>query len=156
MEWNWRFWGHCPGCCSESEPEHDNTKVSNYPGPILTYKQSVMSMVWLSWVTVVCMWFPCTVTTGASNYCHFLHSTFWQNGTRCRDGVKLLWCHFHLVWLVFESSIPTCACFHSETFCVLYEIHTSIIDSFWSYYWHSNRNILSPSLLTLSDNVGLC
>ena len=38
----------------------------------------------------------------------------WQNGTRCRDGVKLLWCHSHLVWLVFEGSIPTCACFHSE------------------------------------------
>ena len=37
----------------------------------------------------------------------------WWNGTRCRDGVKLLWCHSHLVWLVFEGSIPTCACFHS-------------------------------------------
>ena len=23
------------------------------------------------------------------------------NGTRCRDGVKVLWCHFHLVWLFF-------------------------------------------------------
>ena len=22
----------------------------------------------------------------------------WQNGTRCRDGVKVLWCHSHLVW----------------------------------------------------------
>ena len=33
----------------------------------------------------------------------------WQNGTRRRDGVKLLWCHSHLVWLVFE-----CAWFHSE------------------------------------------
>ena len=43
-----------------------------------------------------------------------MHS--WQNGTKCRDGVKLLWCHSHLVWLVFEGSIPTCACFHSETF----------------------------------------
>ena len=42
----------------------------------------------------------------------------WQNGTRCRDGVKLLWCHSHLVWLVFEGSIPTCACFHSENFLV--------------------------------------
>ena len=36
----------------------------------------------------------------------------WQNGTRCRDGVKVLWCHSDLVWLVFEASIPTCACFH--------------------------------------------
>ena len=26
----------------------------------------------------------------------------WQNGTRCRDGVKVLWCHSHLVWLVFS------------------------------------------------------
>ena len=32
--------------------------------------------------------------------------------------MKLLWCHSHLVWLVFEGSIPTCACFHSENFFV--------------------------------------
>ena len=36
----------------------------------------------------------------------------WQNGTRCRDGVKVLWWRSHLVWLVFEGSILTCACFH--------------------------------------------
>ena len=24
-----------------------------------------------------------------------------MNGTRCRDGVKVLWCHTHLLWLVF-------------------------------------------------------
>jgi len=36
----------------------------------------------------------------------------WQNDKRCRDGVKVLWGHSHLVWLVFEGSIPTCACFH--------------------------------------------
>ena len=42
----------------------------------------------------------------------------WQNGTRCRDGVKVLWCRSHLVWLVFECSIPTCACFRSENFFV--------------------------------------
>ena len=23
-----------------------------------------------------------------------------QNGTRCRDGVKVMWCHPHVVWLV--------------------------------------------------------
>ena len=34
-----------------------------------------------------------------------MHS--WQNGTRCRDGVNVLWCRSHLVWLVFEGSIPT-------------------------------------------------
>ena len=42
----------------------------------------------------------------------------WQNGTRCRDGVNVLWCRSHLVWLVFEGFIPTCACFHSENFFV--------------------------------------
>ena len=45
-----------------------------------------------------------------------MHS--WQNGTRCRDGVNVLWCRSHLVWLVFEGSIPTCACFHSQNFLV--------------------------------------
>ena len=43
----------------------------------------------------------------------------WQNGTRCRDGVKVLWCCSHLVWLVFEGSIPTCACFQLKTFLLL-------------------------------------
>ena len=38
-----------------------------------------------------------------------------QNGTRCRDGVKLLWCHSHLVWLVIEGSIPML--FIQKTFC---------------------------------------
>ena len=30
----------------------------------------------------------------------------------------MLWCHSHLVWLVFEGSIPTCTCFHLENFFV--------------------------------------
>ena len=34
--------------------------------------------------------------------------------------VEVLWCHSHLVWLGFEGSIPTCACFHSENFCDLF------------------------------------
>ena len=42
----------------------------------------------------------------------------WQNGTRCRDGVNVLWCRSHLVRLVFERSIPTCACFPLENFFV--------------------------------------
>ena len=29
----------------------------------------------------------------------------WQNGTRCSDGVNVLWCHPHLVWLLFEGCI---------------------------------------------------
>ena len=43
-----------------------------------------------------------------------------QNGTRCRDGVKVVFVSSHLVWMVFEGSI---LCFHllsSETFCDLY------------------------------------
>ena len=30
-----------------------------------------------------------------------------QSGTRCRDGVNVLWCRSHFVWLVFEGSIIT-------------------------------------------------
>ena len=26
----------------------------------------------------------------------------WQNGTRCMDGVNVLWCHSHLVRLVLR------------------------------------------------------
>ena len=33
----------------------------------------------------------------------------WQNGTWCRDDLCF---HSHLVWLVFEGSIPTYTCFH--------------------------------------------
>ena len=29
-------------------------------------------------------------------------------------GVKVLWCHSYLVWLVFEGSIPTSSCCRSE------------------------------------------
>ena len=49
----------------------------------------------------------------------------YQNGTRCTDGVKVLWCHSRLIWLIFESSIPTCTCFHSETFCDLFLLLSS-------------------------------
>ena len=47
----------------------------------------------------------------------------WQNGARCRNGMKVLRCHSHLVWLVFEGSIPTCAfLFHSENFLWLVSV----------------------------------
>ena len=36
------------------------------------------------------------------------HLTRHSQLTKCRDGVKVLWCHSHLVWLVFEGSIPIC------------------------------------------------
>ena len=41
-----------------------------------------------------------------------------------QDGVNVLWCRLHLVWLVFEGSIPTCTCFPLENFfetCILGE-----------------------------------
>ena len=40
--------------------------------------------------------------------------------------VKVLWCHSHLVWLVFEDSIPTCACSHLESFFVTLEYTTCL------------------------------
>ena len=46
----------------------------------------------------------------------------WQNGTRCRNVVKVLWCHSHLVWLFFfcfflffEDSISVFTCFFLVT-----------------------------------------
>ena len=51
-----------------------------------------------------------------SVYKEFFVVHSWQNGTRCRDGVNVLWCRSHLVRLVFECSIPTCACFPLENF----------------------------------------
>ena len=54
------------------------------------------------------------------------------NGTRCRDGVKVFWCHSHLVWLVFLGFHPyrhlfsfrkffvTCSCcFFLCVFCIV-------------------------------------
>ena len=43
-EWNWRFWSYCPGWCSESEQELDNTRVSNYPGKIFVHGCSTKSL----------------------------------------------------------------------------------------------------------------
>ena len=39
--------------------------------------------------------------------------TSWQNGTRCRDGVKVLWCRSHLVLMVLRGPSHLCL-FHSE------------------------------------------
>ena len=44
----------------------------------------------------------------------------WQNGTRCRDGVKVLLVSFPSGLVGFWWSIPTCTCFHSENFFVTY------------------------------------
>ena len=37
---------------------------------------------------------------------------------------EILWCHSHLVWLVLEGSIPSCACFHSENLFVTSKHHS--------------------------------
>ena len=46
-----------------------------------------------------------------TNSKHICVSAWWQNSTMCRDGLKVFWCHSHLVWLVFEASIPSCTFF---------------------------------------------
>ena len=62
---------------------------------------------------------PCIFPSASPGYC-------WQNGTRCRDGVKVsVWCHPHLVWIAFEGSIPTYICFRSENFFVTLNCATS-------------------------------
>ena len=47
-----------------------------------------------------------------------ISSTALQYPRAMQDGVNVLWCCSHLVWLVFEGSIPKCACFIQKTlFC---------------------------------------
>ena len=33
-----------------------------------------------------------------------------ESGTRCRNGIKVLWCCSCLVWLLFGDSISICTC----------------------------------------------
>ena len=84
-----------------------------------SFKGYVMNLVYVDRLLCGRLWneqwrIPCSFSQCVVFF--VVHS--WQNGTRCRDGVNVLWCHSHLVWLVFEGSIPTCACFHSENFFV--------------------------------------
>ena len=77
--------------------------------------------MWQIWVVFYVE--SCGLSSADREYCvHLVCVEFlvivhsWQNGTRCRDEVNVLWCHSHLVWLVFEGFIPTCASFYSENF----------------------------------------
>ena len=46
-----------------------------------------------------------------------MHKHSWQNGTRCRDGVKVLWCHSHLIgWFLRVPSLHVLVCV-LLTFC---------------------------------------
>ena len=47
-------------------------------------------------------------------------------------GVNVLWCLSHLVWLVFEASIPTCTCFHEgKLFLTLYKVTPALFYINW-------------------------
>ena len=51
-----------------------------------------------------------------------------------RDGVNVLWCRSHLVWLVFEGSIPTCACFPLDNFLVTFVIWSrNVVEIFHNF-----------------------
>ena len=69
--------------------------------------------------------------------------------------VKVLWCHSRLVWLVFEASIPTCACFPSENFlCDL--LHTNRT---WSYpcgLLPKNASSAAPCTGTIDKLINCC
>ena len=59
--------------------------------------------------------FVCLVGINSNRHVESFVVCSWQNRTRCRDGVKVLWCHSHIVWLVFESSITLVLVFIQKT-----------------------------------------
>ena len=93
----------------------------------------------------------------------------WQNGTRCRDGVNVLWCRSHLVWLVFEGSIPTYTCFHSENFfqnhtgaryqishCALWSGFTAQCEGLVHVVCNSSHNLHTRNLLHINFSSPTC
>ena len=60
------------------------------------------------------------------------------NGTRCRDGVKVLWCHSHLVWLVFRVPSLHVLVFIQKTFCDLFLLGFSC---FFLLFRNSKREV---------------
>ena len=66
-------------------------------------------------------------------------------GTRCRDGIKVLWCRSHLVWLIFEGSIPRCACLRLANilvvtcFCCFFFCCCCSFLSLLSVFFEANR-----------------
>ena len=67
--------------------------------------------LWSAWEKLSSLFIKC-IWVGQVHVNSFVGVRGWQNGTRCRDGVRVLWCCSHLVWLIFEASISICACFH--------------------------------------------
>ena len=81
-----------------------------------------------------------------------------QNGTRCREYVKVLSCCSHLVCLVFKGSIPTCACLHSENlFATLVYSKASpwpsILDTFSKNMSNTNQYDIYTSVLHGTINL---
>ena len=77
-----------------------------------------------TWEVVECCVGVCEGWVLCWEWVGYVHVQFcgvrgWQNGVRCRDGMKVLWCCCYLGWSVFEGSIPTSTCFQSENvyFC---------------------------------------
>ena len=117
------------------------------------------------------VWSPCTMMIGASNYCHFL--TIWTlvveavpTSMRCQytsnksvEFVHRLCCYENSNGISLTTVLKNFACVRiwctnvSHIKCV--EAQTGIIHLFWIYHYHSNRNILSPILLTCSDDISL-
>ena len=83
-------------CCRPPYTDENGSAVGNW-------SYNVTSLC-----TSTCTTHPCSTTHPTAFYklsllCTQITNTrhSWQNGTRCRDGLKVLWCHSHLVWLVF-------------------------------------------------------
>ena len=70
-----------------------------------------------------------------------------MNGTRCRDGVKVLWCHSHLVWLVFRVPSLHALVFIQKTFCDLFLLFIFLCVCFVLLF--RNRYVQTPILATL-------
>ena len=68
----------------------------------------------------------------------YAHHALTQNTVgKMEQDVGMVESIVHLVWLVFEGFIPTCACFHSENFFV------TCINSFDSF--HNSHFVLKTS-----------
>ena len=105
---------------------------------------------WLSFMCIKLEWAKLTTLFTMHNrlsvcgeFCS-VHS--WQNGTRCRDGVKVLWHHSHLVWLVFEASIPTCTCFQKTLFLFPHSKAMQSHLQFMQMKWQIPRPLISRNI----------
>ena len=84
------------------------------------------------WHHALSQWVKNTATMHVPSTTHLLPSTTllctqltntkhsWQNATRCRDGVKLLWCHSHLVFVGLRVPSLHALVFIQKTFVWLY------------------------------------